>query len=150
LKIELTKISISLKSLLPTNCSVYIGVSNEENSLMKKILLALAISMAATFAYSAGEKKVEMPTAQKPLKVGELCTWQADGKWQQAQCMPGIQTISAKGNVTAMPSDGGYAIYIHVGKPPTQDMKQAFRVSGQGKSQLEQSGVAVAKGPLEL
>lgn len=109
------------------------------------VVLAGTISLA-----SAGGKTVEMPTAAKPLKVGEICVWQVAGKWQQAQCMPGIQTISAKGNVTAMPSDGGYAIYIHVGKPPTQDMKQAFRMGEQDKSTLEQSGVAVAKGPLEL
>lgn len=116
---------------------------------MKKSLIFIALTGAMSLAF-AGGKTVEMPTAVKPLKVGELCVWQTDGKWQQAQCMPGIKTINAKGNVTAMPSDGGYAIYIHVGKAPAQDMKQAFRMGEQDKLALEQSGVAVAKGPLDL
>ncbi len=116
---------------------------------MKKILLGLAITMAATFAYSAGEKKVEMPTAQKPLKVGELCVWPADGKWQQAQCMPGVKTLSAAGNVSAMPSDGGYFIFVHMGNP-TQNMKASLPWGRYDKIKLEQSGVAVAKDPRSL
>lgn len=135
-------------SLYNQSCRQIARYINKENA-MKKSLICIAFIGAMSFAF-AGGKTVEMPTVAKPLKVGELCVWQVGGKWQQAQCMPGIQTISAKGNVTAMPSDGGYAIYIHVGKSPTQDMKQAFRIGDQDKSILEQSGVAVAKGPLEL
>jgi hypothetical protein len=110
---------------------------------MKKSLIMATLICVAAVA-QATEKKIEMPTAAKPLKVGETCVWQADGKWYQAVCVPGVQTISAKGNVSAVPSDGGYNIYVHMGRP-TQDMKPSLPWGRYDKLALEQSGVAVAK-----
>ena len=118
---------------------------------MKKsfVFMALVAVMSFASANTYTVVNVEMPTAHMPLKIGETCVWQADGKWQQAQCMPGIKTIAAKGKVSATPSDGGYFIFVHMGNP-TQDMKPALPWGRYDKIKLEQSGVAVAKDPRSL
>lgn len=93
---------------------------------MKKFT-GIIITVLSLFAISAQAAEPAVPstvTAEKPIKVGDICLWQptllskqAASGWLAEKCVPGVSSTEGKGKVTLIVSDGVLFLYPHQGKP---------------------------------
>lgn len=92
---------------------------------MKKItgIMFVVLALFAMGAQAATSTNPLFPSAEKPMKVGDICIWQsklisdAGIGWNAEKCVPGVPTTSGKGQVTLNVFDGVILLYPHFGKP---------------------------------
>lgn len=87
-------------------------------SIMTSAFMVFAMSSA-----HAAESAPPTVTAEKPIKVGDICLWQdalltkETTGWHAQKCVPGVATIEGKGKINLNISDGVLFLYPHQGKP---------------------------------